>query len=74
MYIPAHFEPTAEDVDELLANVHAADLVTNTADGLIATLLPWLFDPPGCRTGWGRSARSSGMSPATTRSGAAGHR
>ena len=53
MYIPAHFEPTAEDVDELLANVHAADLVTNTADGLIATLLPWLFDPPGSRDGLG---------------------
>ena len=49
MYIPAHFEPTSEDVDELLANVQAADLVTDTSEGLIATLLPWLFDPPGSR-------------------------
>ncbi len=49
MYIPAHFKPDTETVDDLLANQGAADLITLTAQGLVATMLPFLFDPPGSR-------------------------
>lgn len=49
MYLPAHFKPAAADVQVLLATMGAADLVTLTADGLLATMLPLLFDPPGSR-------------------------
>jgi transcriptional regulator len=42
--VPAHFAATDSDVRELLANHGAADLVTATADGLVATLLPFVYD------------------------------
>ncbi|MEU8223343.1 FMN-binding negative transcriptional regulator [Kribbella sp. NPDC048915] len=44
MYVPAHFAADDEAVQELLANHGAADLVTVTPDGLVATMLPFLFD------------------------------
>ncbi|MFC0433468.1 FMN-binding negative transcriptional regulator [Kutzneria buriramensis] len=44
MYVPAHFAATDEDVRALLANHGAADLVTATADGLVATLLPFVYE------------------------------
>jgi transcriptional regulator len=46
MYIPAHFAPDAALVDELLRNHGAADLVTVTGQGLVATLLPFIYVPP----------------------------
>ncbi len=46
MYIPDHFRPADEDVAELLANIGAADLITATADGLLATMLPLIHEPP----------------------------
>ena len=49
MYIPAHFKPDDATVLELLTQHGAADLVTSTAGGLMATLLPFLYDPPGSR-------------------------
>ncbi len=45
MYIPAHFTPDAALVDELLTNHGAADLVTVTPQGLVATLLPFVYVP-----------------------------
>jgi transcriptional regulator len=45
MYVPDHFAADPEAVDELLANHGAADLVTWTADGLVATILPFIHDP-----------------------------
>jgi transcriptional regulator len=45
MYVPAHFAVAEEDVSELLHRHGAADLVTATADGLVATFLPFVFDP-----------------------------
>ena len=45
VYIPDHFRPADEDVAELLANIGAADLVTATADGLLATMLPLIHEP-----------------------------
>lgn len=48
MYISAHFAADKATTHEFLAQIRAADLVTATADGLIATFLPLLFDPaPG---------------------------
>jgi transcriptional regulator len=46
MYIPAHFAPDEAQVDEFLRNHGAADLVTLTAQGLVATMLPFIYVPP----------------------------
>jgi transcriptional regulator len=45
MYVPAHFSAGDAEVSELLAECDAADLVTSTPQGLIATFLPILYDP-----------------------------
>ena len=45
MYIPAHFAVDDAAVDELLAKHGAADLVTLTDDGLLATMLPFAYVP-----------------------------
>ena len=45
MYIPAHFAPDDETVGELLRNHGAADLVTLTEQGLVATMLPFIYVP-----------------------------
>jgi transcriptional regulator len=45
MYIPAHFAASDEAVHDLLANHGAADLVTLTQDGLLATMLPFVYRP-----------------------------
>ena len=45
MYIPAHFAADDAALARLLAHPSAADLVTATADGLLATPLPMLFEP-----------------------------
>ncbi len=50
MYIPAHFAADDDAVRDLLARHGAADLITLTADGLLATMLPFAYDPaPGKR-------------------------
>lgn len=45
MYIPASFAVDQESVTELLAGLGAADLITVTDEGLLATFLPLLYDP-----------------------------
>ena len=45
MYVPAHFAATDDDVRTLLDHHGAADLVTPTASGLLATFLPFVHDP-----------------------------
>ena len=45
MYIPAHFAPDEATTAELLRNHGAADLVTVTAEGLVATMLPFIYVP-----------------------------
>lgn len=45
MYVPAHFAADDAAVTDLLANHGAADLVTVTPDGIVATLLPFVHDP-----------------------------
>lgn len=45
MYIPAHFAIDDADARALLAHAQAADLVTVTAGGLLATYLPYVWAP-----------------------------
>jgi transcriptional regulator len=45
MYIPAHFAIDDDAVQQLLARHGAADLITQTADGLVATMLPFVYEP-----------------------------
>jgi transcriptional regulator len=56
MYIPAHFTPDEALVDELLRHHGAADLVTLTGQGLVATMLPFIYEPPGSGAGGARGA------------------
>ena len=43
--MPAAFAMPDQDVHALLARHGAADLVTSTSQGLLATMLPFVFDP-----------------------------
>lgn len=45
MYIPPHFAAADATVRDLLARHGAADLVTLTEDGLLATMLPFAYEP-----------------------------
>lgn len=45
MYIPAHFAADPDAVLNLLGSPGAANLVTMTEAGLLATLLPFVFEP-----------------------------
>lgn len=45
MYIPDRFAASGEVIEELLSNGGAADLITSTPSGLLATFLPFIFDP-----------------------------
>ncbi len=51
MYSPAHFAADEATVGELLRNHGAADLVTVTAEGLAATMLPFIYVPGEGRHG-----------------------
>jgi transcriptional regulator len=53
MYVPAHFKPDDEDVRELLRNLGAADLITVTTEGILATPLPLVYDEAASRPGHG---------------------
>ena len=53
MYIPDHFRPSDDDVLALLREHGAVDLITSTAQGLLATMLPMAWDEPGSRPGLG---------------------
>lgn len=45
MYVPAHFEPGPGTIRSLLTRPAAANLVTMTSQGLLATLMPFVYDP-----------------------------
>lgn len=45
MYVAQHFAMTSEQVREVLHGVQSADLVTVAPSGLVATYLPFVFDP-----------------------------
>ncbi|MFF3225299.1 FMN-binding negative transcriptional regulator [Nocardia suismassiliense] len=44
MYVPAHFAADEQAVDALLTQQGAADLITVTPDGMVATMLPFVYD------------------------------
>jgi len=45
MYVPAHFAADDAAVHDLLTQPSAADLVTVTPVGMLASLLPFIYDP-----------------------------
>jgi transcriptional regulator len=45
MYVPSHFAADDAVVRDLLVNHGAGNLITATTDGLVATLLPFVYDP-----------------------------
>jgi transcriptional regulator len=45
MYTPAHFAAGPDAIRDLLTRPAAANLVTMTSQGLLATLLPFVYDP-----------------------------
>lgn len=45
MYVPAPYAADAQAVDELLTHHGAADLITATPEGVVATMLPFVYDP-----------------------------
>src|SRR5580765_995582 len=51
MYIPAHFAADDATVHALLTRHGAADLITLTADGLLATMLPFAYEPAAGQRG-----------------------
>jgi transcriptional regulator len=61
MYIPAHFAADDAATRELLAKHGAADLITLTADGLLATMLPFAYLPEAAERGalYGHVARNN---------------
>ena len=76
MYIPAHFSPDEALVDELLRNHGAADLVTVTSQGLVATMLPFVWVPSAGEHGalHGHVARNNDQWKLTGRRRGAGDR
>jgi len=53
MYVPAHFKPDDASVVALLGSGRAANLITATSQGLMATMLPLVWDGPDARPGLG---------------------
>jgi transcriptional regulator len=49
MYVPAHFKPGDAEVLALLRSGRAANLITATDQGLIASMLPLVHDGPEAR-------------------------
>ena len=58
MYIPAYFAADEQAVDDLLTHHGAADLITATPEGVVATMLPFVYDA-GMRTLRGHLARNN---------------
>ena len=66
VYIPAHFRPPDDDaVRALLAEHGAADLITVTDQGLLATLLPFVFVPPEPVPPWAAAPEPALPGPAS---------
>lgn len=45
MYLPDYFRPSDADVAELLASIGAGELITATGAGILATMLPLIWEP-----------------------------
>jgi len=53
MFVPAHFQASDDELRDLLRNLGAAELITATAEGLMATMLPLVYDEAESRPGLG---------------------
>jgi transcriptional regulator len=60
VYVPDHFRPTDDEVAALLEHLDAADLITPTANGLLATFLPLIHEPAGASADAGEHGRLMG--------------
>jgi transcriptional regulator len=60
MYVPDRFRPSDDDVADLLANLGAGELITATADGLLATMLPLIWEAPRSAPDAGEHGRLMG--------------
>jgi transcriptional regulator len=60
VYVPDHFRPTDDDVRALLDHLDAADLITVTAEGLLATFLPLIHERPDAAGNAGPHGRLMG--------------
>ncbi len=60
MYLPDHFRPSDADVAELLAGIGAGELITATGRGILATMLPLIWEPAGGSTEAGEHGRLMG--------------
>jgi len=60
VYVPDYHKPTDAEVHELLERLDAADLITPTQDGLLATFLPLIYEPPGASPEAGELGRLMG--------------
>jgi transcriptional regulator len=60
MYVPAHFAADDAAVHQLLQRHGAADLVTVTAEGLVATMLPFIYVPADEAAGDGSGGHGNG--------------
>ena len=47
MYLPDYHRPSDADVAELLAGIGAGELITSTGAGILATMLPLIWEPAG---------------------------
>ena len=45
MYLPDYFRPSDADVAELLASMGVGELITSTGAGILATMLPLIWEP-----------------------------
>jgi transcriptional regulator len=60
VYVPDYFKPADDDVRELLRNHGAVDLITSTASGLRATMLPMVWIEPDGTSANGEHGRLVG--------------
>jgi transcriptional regulator len=60
MYVPDHFGASDADLRALLENLGAAELITATDEGLLATFLPLIYEPPGGTPQTGPNGRLMG--------------
>ena len=60
MYVPDHFRASDADLATLLDNLGAAELITSTDAGLLATFLPLIYEPPGTTAESGPAGRLMG--------------
>jgi transcriptional regulator len=60
MYLPDSFRPSDAEVAEVLAGMGAGELITSTGAGILATMLPLIWEPGGASAEAGEHGRLMG--------------